>query len=210
MAAQLAWGNQVNGDNLTTCLSQEVSQSGSPGMICMAMNWIRSPCCLTRQQGHYLWCTCREHLHLYPWPPSLLQAHTADADAAHSALQGPGITHVIVSQKMLCFSAYMSQCSAPANSHSCLFYICLSFLAPRVVASKSQQGTSSWRDQLISLKCSNRQQVGNSFWSKATLRRLWKWRLDEQLQNLKCPAANQDKFKQTQILKNNLLRHWRN
>lgn len=111
---------------------------------------------------------------------------------------------------MLCFSAYMSQCSAPANSHSCLFYICLSFLAPRVVASKSQQGTSSWRDQLILLKCSNRQQVGNSFWSRATLRRLWKWRLDEQLQNLKCPAANQDKFKQTQILKNNLLRHWRN
>lgn len=106
-----------------------------------------------------------------------------------------------VSQNTLCLSAYMSQRSAPANSHSCLFYICLPFLAPHVVASRNQQSASSWMDQLISFRCPNSQWVGNGFWSKAILRQCWKGRLDDKLQNLKCPVSNYDEFRKTRNLK---------
>lgn len=94
--------------------------------------------------GIHSWCTC--HLPLS---------------------QEPLGSHIIVSQQMLCFSTYMSQNSTPANTHSCLFYICLSFLASRVVVPKRKQGTSTWKDQLLSFRYPNSQQVHNGFWSKA-------------------------------------------
>lgn len=207
MAAQLAWYKQVNGDNLITSLSQKVSQSGSPGMICMTMNWIWSPCnpCLARQQGH---CA---HVERASTSVSITSQSASGTYSWCRPLSSPGAwDHMWLSAKGCCVFLPTWASTLLLPTAILVYSICLFFLALHVVVFKSQQGTNSWRDQLISLKCSNRQQVGNSFWSKAMLRQHWKWRLDDQLQNLKCPVANQDRFKQTQILKSNLLRHWRN
>jgi len=153
----------------------------------------RAPC-LAREQvflrALFMMCTSRTSTSALATSESASGTHNPCARSPPCSAGAWDHTSNSVSQNTLCLSAYRSQRSTPANSHSCLFYICLPFLAPRVVASKSQQGASSWMDQLISFRCPNSQWVGNGFWSKATLRQRWKGRLDDKLQNLKCRVSN--------------------
>lgn len=118
----------------------------------------------------FMMCTSRTSTSAFVTSESASGTHSPSACSQPCSPGAWDHTCNSVSQNTLCLSAYMSQHSAPANSHSCLFYICLPFLAPCVVASKSQQGASSWMDQLILLRCPSSQWVGNGFWSKAMLR----------------------------------------
>lgn len=78
----------------------------------------------------------------------------------------PRITHNCQPTNVVFFYLYEPELYSCQHPFLFILYLFV-FLGIRVVVPKRKQGTSTWKDQLLSFRYPNSQQVHNGFWSKA-------------------------------------------